>query len=336
MARLERLTTALQLVGAALALPAGGAGVYSVYNTYFSSDSACQSLRNSALNTLEKNIPSEAKRALLTDDAARFEANCAATDPTANAIFQAALRDLEQPLARPARRAAAPPQQRQAAVAAAPMTPAEPPARGFATSQVPPHPPAQARAPAQGQGQGQAQAPAGQAPPQASMRMAAQDPSIPASPPPAPAAPATTAAMPTQVAPTNAAPITAAPNAAVPSATAPNRAASPQTTASLSPGLPADLRQSTHGWVAIQTHTKDKVTDVFFSGLSIQGGPPPEPGAVLTALAWRPIWSEPQGPGPNDPTKLKGRLKLGECVRVIATRNGAGRLWAEVDPVACP
>ena len=328
MARLEKLTTALQLVGAALALPAGGAGVYSVYNTYFSSNSVCQSLRNNALDTLEKNIPSEAKRALLTDDAAKFEANCAATDPTANAIFQAALHDLEQPPARPARRAAAPPPQRQAAVAAALLTPAEPPARGFATSQVPPHPPAQAapRAPAQGQGQAQVQAPAAQAPPPASMRMAAQDPSIPAAPPHVPA----------QAAPTNTAPIAAAPNAPAPSAAPPNRAAPPQATASLAPGLPADLRQSTHGWVAIQTHNKDKVVDVFFSGISIQGGPPPEPGAVLTALAWRPIWSEPQGPGPNDPTKLKGRLKLGECVRIVATRYGAGRLWAEVDPVACP
>jgi hypothetical protein len=164
------------------------------------------------------------------------------------------------------------------------------------------------------------------------MRMAAQDPSIPASPPRAPAA-AAPVAIP--AAPTNATLAAPAPNAAAPAAQ-PNRAAPPQATASLAPGLPADLRQSTHGWVAIQTHTRDKVVDVFFSGISIQGGPPPEPGAVLTALAWRPIWSEPQGPGPNDPTKLKGRLKLGECVRVVAIRNGAGRLWAEVDPVACP
>jgi len=33
---IEKLTTSLQFIGAALALPAGAAGVYSAYHTYFS------------------------------------------------------------------------------------------------------------------------------------------------------------------------------------------------------------------------------------------------------------------------------------------------------------
>jgi hypothetical protein len=61
----------------------------------------------------------------------------------------------------------------------------------------------------------------------------------------------------------------------------------------------------------------------------------PPAGTVLTAMALRPIWSEPQGPGPSDPTKLQGRLKVGECVRVVDTRPGQGRQWAEVEPTLC-
>ena len=37
---IEKLTTSLQFIGAALALPAGAAGVYSAYHTYFSPECA--------------------------------------------------------------------------------------------------------------------------------------------------------------------------------------------------------------------------------------------------------------------------------------------------------
>ena len=47
-----------------------------------------------------------------------------------------------------------------------------------------------------------------------------------------------------------------------------------------------------------------------------------------------PVWSEPQT-GTNDPTKLQSRLPPGACVRVLATRGGAVRLWAEVTPASC-
>ena len=38
---IEKLTTSLQFIGAALALPAGAAGVYSAYHTYFSPEVMC-------------------------------------------------------------------------------------------------------------------------------------------------------------------------------------------------------------------------------------------------------------------------------------------------------
>jgi hypothetical protein len=54
----------------------------------------------------------------------------------------------------------------------------------------------------------------------------------------------------------------------------------------------------------------------------------------LSAKMMLPVWSEPQG-GANDPTKLQSRLPTGACVRVLATRGGGGRLWAEVAPASC-
>ena len=72
---IEKLTTSLQFIGAALALPAGAAGVYSAYHTYFSPEVMCQEMRNATLITLEKNIPVEAKRTLLRKEASQFEAS---------------------------------------------------------------------------------------------------------------------------------------------------------------------------------------------------------------------------------------------------------------------
>jgi hypothetical protein len=60
----------------------------------------------------------------------------------------------------------------------------------------------------------------------------------------------------------------------------------------------------------------------------------PPPGTILSAKMMLPVWSEPQA-GTNDPTKLLSRLPTGACVRVLATRGGGGRLWAEVAPASC-
>jgi hypothetical protein len=90
------------------------------------------------------------------------------------------------------------------------------------------------------------------------------------------------------------------------------------------------------GWVAIEVRRPGKVTEAFFSGYPADGQSLPTPGTILTAMAFRPIWSEPQGQGPIDPTRLQGRIKVGECVRVLTTAASLGRQWAEVEPSACP
>ena len=100
----DKLTKMLQLAGAMLAVPAGIAGVYSVYRSHFSSDIACQALRTAIVTTMEKNIAAEAKRSLLRKDVAEFEKTCGAIDPDAKAIFTATLHQLEAPPPPPARR----------------------------------------------------------------------------------------------------------------------------------------------------------------------------------------------------------------------------------------
>jgi hypothetical protein len=90
-----------------------------------------------------------------------------------------------------------------------------------------------------------------------------------------------------------------------------------------------------HGWVAIEMRKGGKVTEAYFSGYAASGQSLPGAGTVLTAMALRSIWSEPQGGGPNDPTQLQGRLKVGECVRVVGTRGSPARQWAEIEPASC-
>jgi hypothetical protein len=85
----------MQLTAAALGIPVAAGGVYSVYNTYLSSATACQNLRNTIISTLEKNIAASAKAVLLKKDIAEFEKSCGAIDPDAKSIFTAALQQLE-------------------------------------------------------------------------------------------------------------------------------------------------------------------------------------------------------------------------------------------------
>jgi hypothetical protein len=272
MVKIEKLTTSLQFLGAALAVPAGAAGIYSAYHNYFSPEVMCQEMRNSTLVTLEKNIPAEAKRALLRKEVEQFESKCAEVEPETSTIFQVALQELDKPVAVPraAQRAAA--QSRQAAVSSL-------------------------------------SAPTG-------MPVAAEGPAK-ASPPAIPAA---------------------APLAGP--ATAPVATAAPASAALANPALAAHatagvLGRAVHGWVALEIRKAGKVTEAFFSGYPASGQALPGAGTVLTAMAFRPIWSEPQGPGPNDPTKVQGRLKVGECVRVVGVRPSPGRQWAEIEPTSC-
>ena len=288
--QIEKLTTSLQFLGAALAVPAGMVGLYSAYHNYFSPEVRCQELRNSTLVTLEKNIPTEAKRALLKNDVGQFQAKCSEVEPETAMVFQVALQELDKPAATPA---------------PAPKAAQKPPARAAApalaaasTTPVPataPEPPASA-APAW-----PAAAPPAPAPAARSIQAAAP-PIQPAAPPIQPAA-------------------------------RPNLAPGPAV-ASLGPM--ARFTRPVHGWVAIEVRRPGKVTEAFFSGYPADGQSLPPPGTILTAMAFRPIWSEPQGQGPIDPTKLQGRIKVGECVRVIGTAASLGRQWAEVEPSACP
>jgi hypothetical protein len=61
----SKLTTYLQLTGAALAIPAAAAGTYSVYQNYFTSDLACQKLRTAIVATMERHVAPDVKRTLL-------------------------------------------------------------------------------------------------------------------------------------------------------------------------------------------------------------------------------------------------------------------------------
>ncbi len=252
---IEKLTTSLQFIGAALALPAGAAGLYSAYHTYFSPEVMCQEMRNATLITLEKNIPAEAKRTLLRKEAGQFEAKCGDVEPEANTIFQVALQELDKPA--PAR--------------AAPRAP----------------------------------------------RPASAEKSAP------------------RIDPEKSASRVEAATASLAPAVAPAAAASNPVTAAPA-GTPAGgLGRAVHGWVAIEIRKGGKVTEAYFSGYAATGQSLPAAGTVLTAMAVRPIWAEPQGPGPNDPAQLQGRIKAGECVRVVGTRVAPGRQWAEVEPTLC-
>ena len=80
----------------------------------------------------------------------------------------------------------------------------------------------------------------------------------------------------------------------------------------------------------------DRVGEPNFDGYSLSLTVLPPAGTVLQSRHMVPVWSEPQV-GPNDQTKLQGRLPARTCVRVVATRpaEGKNRTWGEVVPVGC-
>jgi hypothetical protein len=86
---LPKLTTALHLGGALLALPAGVLGLAAAYQAHFSGEGTCRDLRGAILSTLEQNVDPQRKRALVHRQLAEFERACALTDPEAKAVFAA-------------------------------------------------------------------------------------------------------------------------------------------------------------------------------------------------------------------------------------------------------
>ena len=87
------------------------------------------------------------------------------------------------------------------------------------------------------------------------------------------------------------------------------------------------------GWVAVSRKV-DNSWQPNFSGYTIRENVLPPAGTILTALQPMPIWQEPQA-GANEATMLRSSLPRAACVRVVATRVGSGRLWAEVVPTSC-
>jgi hypothetical protein len=88
-----------------------------------------------------------------------------------------------------------------------------------------------------------------------------------------------------------------------------------------------------YGWVAISRRQSGSWV-ANFNGYAISETSLPPPGTILSAKIMLPVWSEPRG-GANDQSKLQSRLPSGACVRVLSTRGGSGRLWAEVAPASC-
>jgi hypothetical protein len=89
------------------------------------------------------------------------------------------------------------------------------------------------------------------------------------------------------------------------------------------------------GWVAIgrrNNSTSDWVLN--FTGYAISETSLPPAGTVLTSQRLLPVWAEVQI-GPNDESKLRSRLPMGACVRVIGSRGIGNRLWAEIVPATC-
>lgn len=218
----QRVVTTLQLVGAALGIPAAAAGSYSAYQNYFSSEATCQRLRTNILAIMERKIGADAKRTLLRKDIAEFDKRCGDGDPDARTVFQSAMQKLEPAGNSPAVRADA--------------------ARAIAPAAMPP----QRRQPA---------------------------------------------------------------------------------------GIFGEPGYADSGWVALSRRQANSWV-VNFSGYEISETSLPPPGTVLSAQHRMPVWLEVQAAA-NDFAKLHSTLPAGACVRVLATRPGTGRLWAQVAPSPC-
>ncbi len=91
MFELDKPVKILQLIGAALAIPAGLAGTVAVLRNFGAGGVSCHDLRNSISTTLERNIAADAKRALVRGDVEQFNKYCAADDPDSRIVFNAAI-----------------------------------------------------------------------------------------------------------------------------------------------------------------------------------------------------------------------------------------------------
>jgi hypothetical protein len=86
---LNKFATAVQFGGALMTLPAGVVGLYTAYQSSFSTEATCRNLRGAILTTLDRNIDASAKRVLVHKDLTEFERTCALSDPDAKTVFAA-------------------------------------------------------------------------------------------------------------------------------------------------------------------------------------------------------------------------------------------------------
>jgi hypothetical protein len=82
-----RVMSLLQLAGSFLAIPVALGSAYSVYQTNFSPDTQCQTLRANIISMIDKKIDAATRRMLVRRDVETFEKSCGAFDPDAKAAF---------------------------------------------------------------------------------------------------------------------------------------------------------------------------------------------------------------------------------------------------------
>ena len=117
----------------------------------------------------------------------------------------------------------------------------------------------------------------------------------------------------------------------------PPEGSSRQTQKSLPSGsriLTHSVPASCNGWVLLTRREAGSLVPNF-DGHAISDISLPPAGTVLVAQRQLRVWSEPQLTNANDQSKWKNVLPAGSCVRVLATRSGSERLWAEVVPASC-
>jgi hypothetical protein len=126
----------------------------------------------------------------------------------------------------------------------------------------------------------------------------------------------------------------AVPDARVQIATADASTAAPSLSVRPEPMFGAAGSGERHGWIALSRREAGAWISNF-DGYAISETSLLPLGTVLIAQRQLPVWMEPQLAGSNDPTKLQNMLPARACVRVLATRPGTGRLWAQVAPASC-
>jgi hypothetical protein len=351
-----KLTTYLQLTGAALAIPAAAGGAYSVYQNYFTNDLACQKLRTSIVATMERHIAIEVKRTLLRKDVTEFVKNCGHADPDAKVLFEASLEDTK--FAAPS---GAPPAS-NAVVSATPSAGAGMTPDGLPVSVVMSF----GRSPT-GDVRGWVALTRGEASRIGEPNFDGHELSLTVVPPFGTILRARQT-MPVWMEPQansndsnklqgrvpvgscvriistrtsegrgrNWGEVAPAPCTPTLRAGGPTTGPLANMSASALPpeGFATGQGGERRGWVALSPRKADSA-NVNFDGFTITESALPPAGTVLTARWPLPIWNEAQGQAPNNLQHAQGRLAARECVRVVGSRAGPDRLWAEVVPAAC-